>query len=219
MTATTDNTEMYDRFLVSDMLGQLIDMLKGETPSYPYTIEAVEEQCDLLRAADNAESRADTVSLPAEGGGVSQPQGREAVASAIQHLSNWLDTNECECESGHRCGRDDVQRTVDDLRRITPPAPAGEAVRGRLIECRNWFDTQAKSISKGNGSTWDLMQVREQRELCEAALAAQPGAGDGFVQIEASWLKRMQDFIGPGALAYMRQGHDAAQAQGGGDGR
>ena len=33
-----------------------------------------------------------------------------------------------------------------------------------------WFETQAKVISKGSGSSWDLMQVREQRDALEAVL-------------------------------------------------
>lgn len=45
-----------------------------------------------------------------------------------------------------------------------------ERLAGALQERRDWFEAQAKSISKGNGPSWDLMQVREQRDLCEAAL-------------------------------------------------
>jgi len=53
---------------------------------------------------------------------------------------------------------------------------AVDGVRERLVECRDWFDQQAETISKGGGSTWDLLQCREQRDLCDAALAQPQGA-------------------------------------------
>lgn len=47
-----------------------------------------------------------------------------------------------------------------------------DALRAALEEARDWFESQAKAISKGCGSSWDLMQVREQRDKSEAALTA-----------------------------------------------
>ena len=49
-----------------------------------------------------------------------------------------------------------------------------DTIREALQNARDWFDQQRDAISKGAGSTWDLLQVREQRDLCDAALAAQP---------------------------------------------
>lgn len=48
------------------------------------------------------------------------------VGDAIRHLTKWLDAVECECEGGHRCGRDEVQRTRDQLAALTPAATPGE---------------------------------------------------------------------------------------------
>ncbi len=49
-----------------------------------------------------------------------------------------------------------------------------DTIREALQNARDWFDQQGDAISKGAGSTWDLLQVREQRDLCDAALSAQP---------------------------------------------
>lgn len=57
------------------------------------------------------------------------------------------------------------------LRTRTPDAGGKDAAFDALKNARDWFEAQAKSISKGNGSSWDLMQVREQRDLCDAAIA------------------------------------------------
>ena len=46
----------YDRELIADMLGQLIDMLGGDVPEYPYSTDAVEAQIEALRAADNRDA-------------------------------------------------------------------------------------------------------------------------------------------------------------------
>ena len=45
----------------------------------------------------------------------------ESIDEAIRHMTNWLDLNDCECESGHQCGRIEVQRTRDQLRALTTP--------------------------------------------------------------------------------------------------
>jgi len=37
--------------------------------------------------------------------------------------------------------------------------------------CRDWLESQAKTISKGCGSPFELMAVREQRDLLDAAIA------------------------------------------------
>ena len=62
-------TPTYDRELIAEMLEEYaacrsIDLRHQRT--------SIADQITLLRAADNAESRADTVSLPAEGGGVDE---------------------------------------------------------------------------------------------------------------------------------------------------
>lgn len=61
----------------------------------------------------------------------------------------------------------EVERVTCELMdAITRADKLAEALRER----RDWFEAQAKSISKGNGPSWDLMRVREQRDLCDAAL-------------------------------------------------
>jgi hypothetical protein len=46
-----------------------------------------------------------------------------------------------------------------------------------LTNARDWFESQAKSISKGNGSPFELIQVRDQRDACDAALAQSQQGG------------------------------------------
>ena len=76
--------------------------------------------------------------------------------------------------------------------RTPDAAPSGQGVgedvvRKALTAARDWFEAQAKVISKGNGSSWDLLQVREQRDLCDAALAA---AGVSGVVIHDAMVER-----------------------------
>lgn len=40
-----------------------------------------------------------------------------------------------------------------------------------LTNARDWFESQAKALSKGCGSPFELMQVRDERDACDAALA------------------------------------------------
>lgn len=44
-----------------------------------------------------------------------------------------------------------------------------------LQSAHDWFESQAKAISKACGSTWDLMQIREQRDRIAAFLTANGG--------------------------------------------
>lgn len=45
-----------------------------------------------------------------------------------------------------------------------------EILRAAGMTALWWFEAQAKVISKGSGSSWDLMQVREQRDALELVL-------------------------------------------------
>ena len=45
-------------------------------------------------------------------------------------------------------------------------------LRAALIEARDWFESQAKAVSKGCGSSYELHDLREQRDALDAALAA-----------------------------------------------
>lgn len=68
---------------------------------------------------------------------------------------------------------------VETRQRYThPPIADGALVRDALVQARDWFESQAKATSKGCGSTWDLLQVREQRDLADAALNPR-GSGCG----------------------------------------
>jgi len=55
---------------------------------------------------------------------------------------------------------------------------AGDAERylAALLELRNWFESERKSISKGNGSQWSMWQCEEQIAIIDAARAAQEKA-------------------------------------------
>jgi len=55
---------------------------------------------------------------------------------------------------------------------------AGDAERylAALLELRNWFESERKSISKGNGSQWSIWQCEEQIAIIDAARAAQEKA-------------------------------------------
>lgn len=45
-------------------------------------------------------------------------------------------------------------------------------MRAALIEARDWFESQAKAVSKGCGSSYELHDLRMQRDALDAALAA-----------------------------------------------
>ena len=45
-------------------------------------------------------------------------------------------------------------------------------LRATLIEARDWFESQAKAVSKGCGSSYELHDLRTQRDALDAALAA-----------------------------------------------
>lgn len=45
-------------------------------------------------------------------------------------------------------------------------------LRAALIEARDWFESQAKAVSKGCGSSYELHDLRMQRDALNAALAA-----------------------------------------------
>ena len=47
-----------------------------------------------------------------------------------------------------------------------------KTLRDALTDERTWLEDQRKSISKGNGSSWDMMQCSERINLIAAALAA-----------------------------------------------
>lgn len=49
-----------------------------------------------------------------------------------------------------------------------------ETIRDALVRARDWFESQAKVVSKGCGSPWNLMQLRDERDAADAALTAAP---------------------------------------------
>jgi uncharacterized protein (DUF885 family) len=49
------------------------------------------------------------------------------------------------------------------------------AMLAELYRLRDWFESQRKAISKGCGSTWDMVQCSEQIELISAAITAKEG--------------------------------------------
>ena len=61
-------------------------------------------------------------------------------------------------------------------------------LRAALIEARDWFESQAKAVSKGCGSSYELHDLRVQRDALDAALATPAQAAalvtpsyDGFM--------------------------------------
>lgn len=63
----------------------------------------------------------------------------------------------------------------------TCPSATAEAVKklvaerdrlqAALLEVRIWFEAERKSISKGNGSRWSMLQCQEQIDAIDAATA------------------------------------------------
>ena len=45
-----------------------------------------------------------------------------------------------------------------------------DALKTSLERCENWFESQAKVVSKGCGSPFDLMMLRDERDACTEAL-------------------------------------------------
>lgn len=83
--------------------------------------------------------------------------GGEA-AQACQH--EWVKRSPDEpWLSCQRCG-------VDYENRVTPVQD------DLIVQLRHWFATQRKAISKGCGSTWDMLQCDEQIDLIDAAIAS-----------------------------------------------
>ena len=88
------------------------------------------------------------------------------IGDAIQHLSNWLDLNECECESGHQCGRTEVERTRDQLRALAQqPEVADEAWRAGFVAGAKWWEWETI------GAT---MWQSDQQRAYEAAIKSRP---------------------------------------------
>lgn len=56
--------------------------------------------------------------------------------------------------------------------------PTTSALHAVLIETRGWFENQAKAVSKGCGSSYELHDLQAQRDALDVALAAstQPAA-------------------------------------------
>ena len=50
------------------------------------------------------------------------------IGDAIRHLSKWLDQNDCECESGHQCGRAEVEQTRNQLLALAQQEPRHDAL-------------------------------------------------------------------------------------------
>lgn len=50
--------------------------------------------------------------------------------------------------------------------------PTEQLLRDALEDTRNWFESERKSISKGNGSQWSMWQCEEQRDVIDAVLIA-----------------------------------------------
>ena len=53
-------------------------------------------------------------------------------------------------------------------------------LRAALIEARDWFESQAKDASKGCGPSYELHDLRVQRDALDAALAAAPAQDDAL---------------------------------------
>lgn len=47
-------------------------------------------------------------------------------------------------------------------------------LRAALTEARDWFESQAKAVSKGCGSSYELHDLRVQRDALDATLTAAP---------------------------------------------
>ena len=85
---------------------------------------------------------------------------RELLERADKRLSDWLELNSCECESGHYCGRNEVTRDRDSLRAILAQ-PAEEEWLERWSELKTlaekatpgpwWVDSHGHRVSTEDG--------------------------------------------------------------------
>lgn len=69
------------------------------------------------------------------------------IGDAIRHLSKWLDLNDCECESGHQCGRIEVERTRDQLRALAQQPAADDGAREAMAAIGHLIATQDNRIT------------------------------------------------------------------------
>lgn len=100
------------------------------------------------------------------------------IGDAIQHLSKWLDLNECECEASHQCGRAEVERTRDQLRTLAQQ-PALSAPVGVEDKARAMFEAQADKLAAPWERQWEPTKehwrAKARVELTQQPAQAAPG--------------------------------------------
>lgn len=93
------------------------------------------------------------------------------IGDAIRHLSKWLDANDCECESGHQCGRTEVERTRDQLRALAQQPAAVDGALQRLLDRA----TALAEVLPTSREYAHAERVQQFRVALNSYLAAQPG--------------------------------------------
>lgn len=123
---------------------------------------------------------------PARTAPPSAPVG--VMAEAVELLTRWLDTEECECEPyGHSCGRPNLVRVRDDLRALAASLSAPVGVEGVEAALQKWLDW----CNEHN----EEPEARSGARIAIEALAQQPAAVDEAMveRALAAYLRRQED--------------------------
>jgi len=76
---------------------------------------------------------------------------------------------------------------VEAANLIEAQAAQIEMLLESIERCRNWFETQARVVSKGGPSSWEMMLLRDEQDALETVLATTPNeALQAFAAISAT---------------------------------
>lgn len=69
---------------------------------------------------------------------------------------------------------DELRAEISLLQKVANEDQAElDELRAALARCRNWFESQQKVVSKGCGSEFTLMQLRDERDAIDYAISKQ----------------------------------------------
>jgi hypothetical protein len=110
--------------------------------------------------------------IPAQTGTGEESAGREGGPKAAQEsVETRMDTS---FQGGPKPGANMAEPPAGNA--LTDEAKDA-ALLTTLHAVRAWFESQHKVISKGGGSSWDMLQCREQMDIIDAAIASHIKAG------------------------------------------
>lgn len=84
----------------------------------------------------------------------------ETLAKAQVRIKELEETN-TQLREGYSVMNKDWLKIQDEK---VEQAARIKALEDALLEARNWFESQAKATSKGCPSSWELMELREERD-------------------------------------------------------